>query len=218
MAENKININSNKQLKENDIMNMIEYNNKEEFINARSKTIKPGNMENIKFLKNYSIIKENEIDDYIPLNKLKRCNSVDIYKKRIREKKLKNLQNNNNLNENENDDIKNSKTNDKNNIIDKNGKKIKRVTFRNSTLVTIIDVESYKKYNQPNTSNEPFVRVINNNINIKKSINMNLNKNNDINNNVNDNKNNKMNNYSDNKTEKKPQSEKENVVCSCSIF
>ena len=230
MAENEINIDNNKQLKKNDLMNMMGNDNPEDFQNGRSKTIMQKNMENIKFLQNYSRINENEIDDYIPSNKLKRCNSVDIYKKRIREKKLKNMQN---KNEHENfDNTRNLNTND-NNIIEKNGKKIKRVSFVSPTLVTFINVESYKKYNQENYSDEPFERVINNKINIKKSINMKFNKNNDINNDMNNDMNNNinnknndinnnsninMNNNSDIKIEKKEnQIEKENVVCSCLI-
>ena len=96
------------------------------------------------------------------------------------------MNNNKSVNEN-NDDIKNFNTND-NNLIEKNDKKIKRVSFPND-FVTIIDVESYKKFNQENTCQDPYANIINN---------------------VNDN------NNSNNK--KGNENGKEKVVCSCLVF
>lgn len=185
MTENDKNFDNNMQTNENDLIGYMLNNNSEDFrsIKLRSQTLKAENMKKIRFLKNYSKINENEIDEYIPFNKIRRCNSVDIYKKRIREKKMKNeLMNNNKFVNENNDDIKNS------NSIEKNDKKIKRVSFPNN-FVTIIDVESYKKFNQENTCQDPYANIINN---------------------VNDN------NNSNNK--KGNENGKEKVVCSCLVF
>ena len=192
MKENDKNCDNNIQTNENDLMNYMLNNDSEDFrhIKSRSHTLKAENMKKIGFLKNYSKINENEIGDYLPFSKIRRCNSVDIYKKRIREKKMKNELINNNKSVNEkNDDIKNFNTND-NNLIEKNDKKIKRVSFPND-FVTIIDVESYKKFNQENTCQDPYENIINN-----------------ANNNNLDNKNGK----------KGDQNGKEKVVCSCLVF
>ena len=85
----------------------------------------------------------------------KRSKSVDIYKKRNKEKKLKN-------------DINNNCPNDNSNIDNNNNKKNKKVTFKNPEYLTIINVESYKQYNIENTAKDPFYDNDNNDNNEKK--------------------------------------------------
>ncbi len=129
-------------------------NNSEEYLFIRSRSIKDVNMKKIQFYNNYQM-NQNENEEDVPLPKIRRSNSVDLYKKH-KEKKLK--KNNENTNYN---------------IIDNNpekDKKIKKVTFLQPTFVTIIDVESYKKYKQENTSKDPYGDLINNNNNNDKKI------------------------------------------------
>ena len=173
-------------INETDVLDIILNNNdSDDFENIKSQTIKASNSKKIKFFQNYHM---DENEENIFMNKLKRCNSVDLYKRHNREKKLKKNQekNKNKIEDNSED----------NKIIpyenNKNGKKIKRVSFLKPKFVTIIDVESYKKYNEQNTSKDPYEEYINNN-------------NNQANNNNNNNK-------------TKKENGKEKVICSCFIF
>ena len=137
--------------------------------------IKAYNIKNKKFL--------NESNDYILYNTIKRSNSVDLYKKR------NNKKNNLEYNKSENDNYISIKHKDNENFDNK--KNIKKVTFKNPDYLTIIDVESYKKYNAENTAKDPYDELMNN-----------------------DNDNDNDNNNNNEKKKKK----KENVVCSCLIF
>ena len=181
MSRNNKNSISKKELNENDLMDIILNKDSEDFKNIQFHSIKATNMKKIKFFRNNVEMNENEIEEFVPFNRLKRSNSVDIYKKR-KEKKLKNNQENN-----DNIIIENDKSEFK------NGKKIKRVTFLKPKFVTIIDVESYKKFNMENTSKDPIEYLLNNN-------------------NINANNNNKINDNNKN------ENDKERVVCSCYIF
>ena len=176
-------IKTNKEIKETDIMDIILNNNSEDFQNIQSHTIKAVNMKKIKFFKNYVQMDEDEENSFY--NKLKRSNSVDLYKKH-KEKQLKKQKENNNDNNNKIEPMTEEKKINKNDN-NKNGKK---VTFLKTNFVTIIDVESYKKFNQENTSKDPYDELVNNN--------------NNINNNKDDNE--------------KNDNGKEKVVCSCFIY
>ena len=146
-----------KDLNESDLMDLIFNDNSEEFQNIKSQSIKATNVKKIKFFKNYVEMDENDENIY---KGLKRSNSVELYKKRKKEKKLKNNQDNYDTNNNNISKIEllpeNIQTNDK------NGKKIKKVSFLRPNFVTIIEVESYKKFNEENTSKDPFDALLNN--------------------------------------------------------
>jgi len=102
-----------------------------------------------------------------------RSSSVDLYKRHKRENK--NQENNNiiriddNSNKNKNNDnfinnnINSINININSNI--KNEKKIRKVSFQEPSFVTIIDVESYKKFNEENTSKDPYDDLLKNNNN-----------------------------------------------------
>ena len=176
-----------KELNESDLMDLIYNDNSEEFQNIKSQSIKATNMKKIKFFKNYVEMDENEENIY---KGLKRSNSVELYKKRKKEKNLKNNQDN--YDKSNNNNISKIELLPENTQTDKNGKKIKKVSFLRPNFVTIIEVESYKKFNEENTSKDPFDALLNNMSN--------------VNNNSNNNDNNKK------------ETDKEKVVCSCFIF
>jgi len=112
-----------------------------------------------KCLINYEEIRN---DDDTSIHTRKRSDSIKLYKKHKRDRERKNsLRNNNNSNnemssENEND----------NKFSQKSSKNVrsKKVTFLEPNFITIIDVESYKKYNEENTCKDPFedIEFINN--------------------------------------------------------
>ena len=178
VENNNKNLKTGRELKESDLMDMIFNNNSESFHNIQSQSIKASNTKKIKFFKNYVEMDEN--DESFINKALKRSNSVELYKKHNKKKKL-------NKNKDINELSENVKIDDKN---EKNGKKCKKVSFLRPKFVTIIEVESYKKFNGENTSKDPFEDLI---------------KNNNVNNNVNNNEN-------------KTDNNKEKVVCSCFIF
>ena len=139
---------------------------------------------------------KNEDDSISIPRKRRRTNSVDLYKKHKKEKekekeKKLNKESNKNLklsskNIKESNSINNSASiyaspkNEDNNIkiVKKSSKflkngKIKKVTFPKN-FVSIVDVESYKKYNEENTCKDPFedaefMKNINNIINNNKN-------------------------------------------------
>ncbi len=192
MSKNDKKMRTSTELNESEVMDMIVNNNTEEMITFSTRTLKPTSIKKNKFFNNGKPINLNDSDDYIPINTRFRSNSVDLYKKHNREKKLKKMKENNinsidNIIINKNDKIIENNVNNNN---QKDGKKNKKVSFLNP-LVIIIDVESYKKFNEENTCKDPFDDIINNN-------------NNNNNNNVN------------NKAKKNNENEK--VVCSCLII
>ena len=196
MTENDNNVGIKQEINENDMRNM-QLNKFSDENQLRSQTIRAGDMKNIKVLQNYSRIKESEIDKYIPFHKIKRCNSVDLYKRKMREKKLKDKDKINDLNENEKFDEINNLNSNSNNI---NEKKIKRVTFLKPNFVIIVDVESYKQFNQVYIPINQFEEISDSN---------------------NDKSNDNISSDSKNDNPEKNKGTKDNekeVVCSCLIF
>ena len=151
MSENVIKLQKIKKLNINDIIDIIINNDSEEkYEIIKSERIKGFNINKNNFFQNGEQLNENETNDFIQYNTRKRSNSVDIYKRRNKEKKLKNNIDNNCPNDNYNIDINNNKKN-------------KKVTFKNPDYLTIIDVESYKQYNLENTAKDPYYDNCNNN-------------------------------------------------------
>ena len=156
MTEEIIKIKKIKKLNINDIIDIIVNSDSEEkYQIIKSERINGFNMKNNGFFKDGEQLNENETNDFIQYNMRKRSNSVDIYKKRNKEKKLKN-------------NINNNCPNDNSNIDNNNNKKNKKVTFKNPEYLTIINVESYKQYNIENTAKDPFYDNDNNDNNEKK--------------------------------------------------
>ena len=172
MSQNKKKVNSRRALNERDILDMILKNDSEIFQNIQSYTIKSTNKKKIQFFQGDIQSNHNDTEEY-PLFKRIRSSSVDLYKRHKREKK--NQENYNlikfeeNPNKNTiNDNFKNNKKKINNILLDKNilkennnsnikkEKKIKKVSFQKPKFITIIDVESYKKYNEDNTSKDPY--------------------------------------------------------------
>jgi hypothetical protein len=187
---------TNSETNENDIMDMIIYNNNEYNPNCSTRTLKTIKIKRNKFFNNGLPINFDDDNELINFYR-KRSNSVDLYKKH----KLKKKKENNNINTNINndkvpenlDDNRNKINEESNNINTINGKKVKKVTFLQPKFVTIIDVESYKQFNASNTCKDPFEDYFKNNNNIKNNTNANSNK--------------------DKKIE-----DNERVVCSCTII
>ena len=104
-----------------------------------------------KCLINYEEIRN---DDDTSIHTRKRSDSIKLAKKHKRDREIRNSlrkmnDSNNKMNsENENDKIFTKKSS-------KNVRS-KKVTFLEPNFITIIDVESYKKYNEENTCKDPF--------------------------------------------------------------
>ena len=154
----------------NEVLKMLSNNN--EYLLISKNKMKAESVKKINNPKGYEQINEDEDENYILHHKFHRSNSVDIYKKHKMKK-------NNNKNKNINDDI-----------IDY-FRKNKKVSFLKPKFVTIIEVESYKKYNELNTSKDPYAELF-------KNMTQN-NNNNDINN-------------------EKKENGKESINCSCFII
>ena len=119
--------------------------------------------------------KNDEDDDFVlPVKTIKRSNSIKLYKKHKKEQERRNSL------KNENDKDTKDKTGDIFSVAEvdaakrqrkasKNGKQKKVVFLPN--FLTIIDVESYKKFNAENTCKDPFenMEIINGHINIKNN-------------------------------------------------
>ena len=117
---------------------------------------------------------DDEDDLVLPVKTLKRSNSIKLYKKHKKEQERRNS-----LKKENEKDIK-DKTGDIFNVSVVNGTKMpgkgskngkqKKVAFL-PNFVTIIDVESYKKFNEENTCKDPFenMEIINGHINIKNN-------------------------------------------------
>ena len=145
--------------KEKNNLDMLNNNNDETYLVSKSQKIKAEGSKKKKGTINYEEEK-NEEDIPDPRTR-KRSNSVDLYKKQKREREKKNK---NNKESNKNVKLNNNiyEVSESTNPITirkssknlKNGKE-KRVTFPKK-FVTIIDVESYKKFNEENTSKDPF--------------------------------------------------------------
>ena len=117
---------------------------------------------------------DDEEDLVLPVKTLKRSNSIKLYKKHKKEQERRNSL------KKENEKDTKDKTGDIFNVSEVNGTKMpgkgskngkqKKVAFL-PNFVTIIDVESYKKFNEENTCKDPFenMEIINGHINIKNN-------------------------------------------------
>ena len=117
---------------------------------------------------------DDEDDLVLPVKTLKRSNSIKLYKKHKKEQERRNSL------KKENEKDTKDKTGDIFNVSVVNGTKMpgkgskngkqKKVAFL-PNFVTIIDVESYKKFNEENTCKDPFenMEIINGHINIKNN-------------------------------------------------
>ena len=137
---------------QNEILKMLS-NNNEFLLNSRTK-LKAENFKKMNNVRGYEQINENEDENYILHHKFHRSNSVDLYKKHKMKKK--------------------DKTSTKEDVYDY-FRKDKKVSFLKTGFVTIIEVESYKKYNEINTCKDPYAEIFknmggnNNNNNINKN-------------------------------------------------
>ena len=139
-------------------------NSKESYLILKHKKIKIDRPIKKKRILNFEEIKNNE-EDIPNIRTRKRSDSVDLYKKKRREREKE--KENKNKKESKKESTKNVKVNNNNiyNVSEnvnirksskslKNGKE-KKVSF-SKNFVTIIDVESYKKFNEENTCKDPF--------------------------------------------------------------
>ena len=117
---------------------------------------------------------DDEDDLVLPVRTLKRNNSIKLYKKHKKEQERRNSL------KKENEKDTKDKTGDIFNVSVVNGTKMPRKGSKNGkqkkvaflpNFVTIIDVESYKKFNEENTCKDPFenMEIINGHINIKNN-------------------------------------------------
>ena len=162
--------------------------------NDKQKTDNTGNKTYI----SYEESKNSE--DIIPPKGLKRSNSIKLYKKHKKQKEEKDqIKNDSTKSIKNNDNIYiEAEKNNKNKNIKENKEikniKTKKVTFLEPNFLTIIDVESYKKFNAENTCKDPFEDM-------------------DLGNNAINNI-----NYSNKHKNDKDEDEKERVFCSCSCL
>ena len=164
IQKNEISI-TNSKYNKGDITDMT-FDNSEDIKNIKAHSMKV-NLKQNNIPHDRHQINENDNDESFLTYKLKRSNSIKLYKMNKLEKK-KHENNNNNLNltddkssaniQNEKDFINNN-DNNAHEIIKKNQKK---VSFKEPGFVEIIDVESYKKYNEENTSKDPYEYLYNN--------------------------------------------------------
>ena len=186
--------------------------NKSEAYQIMRNTKSEGEEKTKKSIKSYNDIKDNNNDD-TPSPRVKRSNSIKLYKRHKKEKELRNSikkENNINIDNNKNNiyegpvvDVVDEPINNNNNI-DKKKNKSKRVTFVEPNFVNIVDVESYKKFNAENTCKDPFDEMqYMQNINNVNNIN-----NYNINININNNK----------KKQEQEQEGKEKINCSCACI
>ena len=178
MSQNKKKVNSRRALNGRDILDMILNNDSEVFQNIQSYTIKSTNKKKIQFFQGDIQSNHNDTEEY-PLFKRIRSSSVDLYKRHKREKKnqdnndLIRIDDNSNKNKKNDNFINNNININKKNSNLKNEKKIRKVSFQEPNFVTIIDVESNKKYNEANTSKDPYDDLLKNNNNNGKKDNEN---------------------------------------------
>ena len=146
--------NSKKNINQIEITDIMQDNNDEFYLNMRAKTLKSEEMKKIKFYQDYGQINEKERNELFHTNKILRSNSVELYKKYNQKKKKTINERNTKINNNGNDTTE---------IIDKNNiQKIKKVSFLKTQFFTIIEVESYKKFNERNTCKDPYEGINNN--------------------------------------------------------
>ena len=181
-----------------DIENLDEkpYIYKESFLMVKNNGIRVNNFGKEKCLLDYQEMNDNVLQSQ---HKRQRFDSVDLYKHKRSKKKKKtnkgdrsknmknmtlNLSDSPSNDGNANDDSTKSLKNDKG----------KKVSFLMSNFITIIDVESYKKFNEENTYKDPFEDM-----EFLKNIN-------------------NLKHFNTNKNEEDIVDGKESVNCTCTIF
>lgn len=144
----------NKQLNNSDI-DMVLSNKIESYQIIKNVKLRKSKGSN-KCLINYEDYRNEENDTCIRTRK--RSDSIKLYKKHKRDRQ-NNLRNNN-------DPINSSDTQNDKKFVKKSTKNLmnKKVSFLQPNFVFIIDVESYKKYNEENTCKDPFedIEIVNN--------------------------------------------------------
>ena len=163
-VDNKINDEENK--KKNNI-NIPSQKNKIQI--SKSKDDSPKKNE----IKKEENKKEDNDGFVMPIKTIKRSNSIKLYKKHKKDKEKKSSFKKDDIDiKDKTSDIFNVSINVGTNRNDKSSKNVKqkRVVFLPNFL-TIIDVESYKKFNEENTCKDPFdnMELINEQLNIKKN-------------------------------------------------
>jgi hypothetical protein len=122
--------------------------------NSKIQSSKPNNQ--IKQNKgiNLGSKKNDDGDDFVlPVKTFKRSNSIKLYKKQQKDKQKRDFLNNESIKDVKNDNIVHLIP--ENNDEKRNKSTQKKVSFC-PDFVTIIDVESYKKFNEENTCKDPF--------------------------------------------------------------
>ena len=165
-------------MKQNDEKNNIKYKNEKN--QESNEMLSNNNSETYQIVKNEKpkIYEEKKNNNYIDNElkngkedmtpRIKRSNSIKLYKRHKFLKEQKKKEKNNN------EDLKKG-IEDENIIKEKEkpevSKKGKKVSFLEPNFVTIIDVESYKKFNAENTCKDPFEdpEFLNNISNINKN-------------------------------------------------
>ena len=136
---------SKKDVRENMDVNMMFNNNEESYKIIKNQKMKVNNKGGKKCVIDYE-----EDNNETSLSTRKRSNSVNLYKKqrKNKERRIKKRISRKDVDNNIENEI----------IPKKSSKNLrnKKVTFLKPNFVTIIDVESYKKYNEENTCKDPF--------------------------------------------------------------
>ena len=181
---------SKKDVSDNMDLDMMLNNKAESYRITKNNKMKPNHKGSKKCLIDYEENKDENESTLI--TRRKRSNSINLYKKQRKNKEsnIKKRISRKDLGSNIEKEIKIAKKSSKN-------LRGKKVSFLKPNFVTIIDVESYKKYNEENTCKDPFEDM-------EYSHNMNLDH---------INKNNSRNIEDDEEVDGK-----ERVQCTCSIF
>jgi hypothetical protein len=143
----------NKQLNNSDL-DMILDNKIESYQIIKNVKRKSSSKGSNKCLINYEDYRNDEDDTCIRTRK--RSDSIKLYKKHKRDRDLRNK--NNQINSSDTQSEKKFKKKSTKNLLNK------KVSFLEPSFIIIIDVESYKKYNEENTCKDPFedIEIINN--------------------------------------------------------
>ena len=115
--------------------------------------------------------KDDEDDDFVlPVKTIKRSNSIKLYKKHQKDKEKRLSLKKENKKDAKNNDIFSLEENGTKRP-NKSSKNINKKVVFPPNFVTIIDVESYKKFNEENTCKDPFenMEIINGRININNN-------------------------------------------------
>lgn len=145
----------NKQLNNTDL-DMVLNNNIESYQIIKNVKRRASSRGSNKCLINYDDYRNDEDDTCIRTRK--RSDSIKLYKKHKRDRENHLRNNNNQINSSDTENEKKFKIKSTKNLMNK------KVSFLEPNFVTIIDVESYKKYNEENTCKDPFedIEIINN--------------------------------------------------------